>query len=318
MNSDLINVIVIHILVFVIVYFINLKRDVINNTYIYVWPLWGIGNRLRTIRVAYHVAKITKRKICIIEHDDDGFKGSMQNMFNFPFKHVGVRFFENIICKLHDVPIIEFNEQCSYVGSITQFQNYKSFCIKACEIKINDSDMNDNSLYYLMKPSFAKKHMLVIEHIKQTRAVGVHIRQGNVNDWQRGYFFGDEWKDISIKDPTSSPQFCCFKDNKKNLSACPSNIQYIESFIEKMQTFPKETIFFVCADRPGCTMYLHQLFPNQIIMNQIDIESEKINTYKGWIDFFCLATCSQIIVSKISSFSDEARRINDITILKLK
>jgi len=318
MNSDILNIIIIHFIVFLVVYIIQVKIDVTNNNYIYVWPLWGIGNRLRTIRVCYNIAKMTNRKICIIEQDDDGFRGSMKKMFNLPFKHISLSFFEKIICKLEEIPMIQFNEQCSYIGSVEDFKQYKSFCLKACEVKLKDIDSYDNSIYDLMKPKFSSKYKNMISKINETKAIGVHIRQGNVNDWHRGYFFGDEWKDISIKQPTSAPQFCCFRDSSKNLSACPSNIQYIEVYIEKMKTFPENTIFFICTDRPGCSLYLHQMFPSRIIMNEIDVENIRVDTYKGWNDFYCLASCSSIIVTNISSFSDEASRVHNIPILEIK
>ena len=152
--------------------------------------------------------------------------------------------------------------------------------------------------------------------IKSNRSnvIGVHIRQGNVNDWHRGYFYGDEWNNISTKEPESSPHFCCFEDSSKNLSACPSNIQHIEQYVTKMRTYPKNTSFFVCSDRIGCLVYLHQIFPNRIIMNEAIIEGKDVDTKRGFDDFICLGACSEIITSKVSSFSDEAKIIRNIKI----
>jgi len=67
--------------------------------------------------------------------------------------------------------------------------------------------------------------------------------------------------------PTSSPQFCCFNDESKNCSAPPSNIEYIDAYINKTNTYPVDTIFFVCSDQTGCLLYLHQMFPNRMMLS---------------------------------------------------
>jgi len=152
---------------------------------------------------------------------------------------------------------------------------------------------------------------------KSGRLVGVHVRQGNVNDWHRGYFFG-EWENISKDQPTSSPHFCCFDNPDKNLSTCPSNTQTIDAYVAKMQQYPPETMFFVCTDRTGCTLYLHQQFPDRVLMNDIYLETKVVNTYRGFVDFLCLSLCNEIVVSRMSSFADEASRIHDIPITKLQ
>ena len=52
-------------------------------------------------------------------------------------------------------------------------------------------------------------------------------------------------------------------------------------------------------------------------MNPTDVGKSQINTKQDWFEFYCLASCSQIITSKVSSFSDEARRVRDVKITKI-
>tara|TARA_Y100000389_G_C17023409_1_gene299938 strand:- start:28 stop:495 length:468 start_codon:yes stop_codon:yes gene_type:complete len=153
-----------------------------------------------------------------------------------------------------------------------------------------------------------------VNDIVRAGAIGVHVRQGNVNDWERGFFFNDEWKDISKRDPTSAPLMCCFKDETKNLSACTSNVTHLERYIEKMNEFPN-AVFFVCSDRPGCLLYLYQKFPNRILSNPPSVEKATIDTDSGMKDFICLSKCTTILCSKLSTFCNEASRINSIPVI---
>ena len=127
---------------------------------------------------------------------------------------------------------------------------------------INVKDGNNNEIFIPFdKPTFPRHQYNFIQKIIKSNAVGVHIRQGNKNDYDRGYFFSEEWRGINERLPKCSPQFCCFADKSKNLSACPSNISPIEKYAEAMKKFPPDTIFFVCADRPVVPFICIKFFP---------------------------------------------------------
>ena len=59
------------------------------------------------------------------------------------------------------------------------------------------------------------------------------------------------------------------------------------------------------------------MFPNRIITNEVMMEGKEVDTIRGFDDFLCLSACSEIITSKISSFSDEAKIIGNIKISTL-
>lgn len=286
---------------------------------LYVWPLWGIGNRLRTVRICHNIACRLGHELIVIEHFDDGFdEPSLVKLLNLPFRSIHLSKFKH----LSNVPLLEYNDQCTLKITTDELDKYKgkSFCIKACEINVqNDNSLNeDNSLYNHVKFNIRSEDAAALSTIFSGRnLVGVHIRQGNVNDWSRGYFFNEEWRNIREREPNSSPQFCCFKDSSKNLSACTSNVTSVELFVQRMKEFPPDTEFFVCADRTGCLLYLHQMFPNRIHMLPIAMQTDKVNTKMGLADFYGLTMCSSVIVSKVSSFADEARRVNNIPVIAL-
>lgn len=292
---------------------------VFNHAVLFVQPLWGIGNRLRTIRKSHALAKQLNRELIIIEHIDDGLKISMKTLFGIRVRHMSLFVFKFLYEK--SCTSFIFNEQCSLKHDLKLFEDVgkKPIFVKACELDIKGVNMNDRGIYKIWKPYIDVKTQQIIKNIKKHKhVVGVHIRQGNVNDWDRGYFFNDEWKDIKHKQPDSAPHFCCYDSKVKNLSACTSNIQPLDGFIKEMKKYRKDTRFYVCSDRVGCVIHLYQLFPGRILSNDIEMETKDLDIYKSMQDFLCLSKCSQIIVSNISSFSDESRRVNNIHVKRIQ
>jgi hypothetical protein len=286
---------------------------------LYVYPLWGIGNRLRTVRVCYNIAQQSGHAIVIVDHIDEGFDHpSLTALAGLPFRHISEKSFKRM-----NLPTLGYNEECTLRVSrenLDIFAN-RSFCIKACEIDIiGETHLNEsNTLYKHVKFNLPFEYHSMFASIRNNpKVIGVHIRQGNVNDWSRGYFFNDEWKDKQLNDPDTSPQFCCFEDASKNLSACTSNVVAVDKYINRMKQFASDTVFFVCADRTGCLLYLHQMFPKRIIMLPLSLETEKVNSQRGMADFYGLSLCPTIMVARLSSFSNEASRVNNSSVIYIE
>jgi len=151
-------------------------------------------------------------------------------------------------------------------------------------------------------------------HLKTNDVVGVHIRQGSLADYQYKNFFG-AWQTHESRLP-GPPHYCCFKDISKNKSSCPSNIQHLEGFVDAMRAYGPLQRFCVVTDRPGCSIDIHSLFPNQIEDMNVFI-GQKTDTTTAVKDWSSLATCKEIIVSDISSFSYEASRVHDAKIIRI-
>jgi hypothetical protein len=303
---------------FVVLLVCKMTSILFNYNVIFVQPLWGIGNRLRTIRKAFSLAKYLNRELVIIEHVDDGLAISMKKLFGIRLRHIPLFIFK--LLYENNCRLFRFNDQCTLKHKVKEFEDVKkqNMFIKACDLNIKGVDLSGRDIYDNWEPYNDLKTQSIMRQIKKhSHVVGVHIRQGNVNDWDRGYFFNDEWKDIKIKEPDSAPHFCCYDSKEKNLSSCTSNIQPLDVFINKMKTYPKETTFYVCSDRVGCVIHLYQLFPGRILSNEIEMETSQLNIYKSMQDFLCLSKCHEIIVSNISSFSDESRLINNIKVIKI-
>ena len=284
---------------------------------VYVCPMWGIGNRLRTLRKGYAVATALGKEFVIVERDDAFFaKTSMGDLWNLPFRHVSMSWF-NDVHRTSTHTLIP--HKCELHTSLTELKPHKNIFIKACDINCEGISKDAHSLYDVIRHDVDPRFKGVVSKVLENRhrIVGVHVRQGSKTDWKRGYFFSDEWDGISKREPSSAPNFCCFEDASKNLSACPSKITYVEAFVEEMRKLPEDTIFFVCSDRPGCHMYIEQTFPKRVLRIPSP-DTESMDVFRDYADFHCLSLCSHIIVSRISSFADEARRPHDVPVTKLE
>ena len=285
---------------------------------LYIAPMWGIGNRLRTIRDAYTLSRTLNRKLVIVEQHDKYFNTSMKALWNFPFPHVSLNAIENLVGK--DVVDIPYNDGCSLKATLGDLKTHaqSDVFVKACGFIIEDMPSN-NDVYSLSQYQIPLAYKSFVDSViaNSSTMVGIHVRQGSVIDWKSGYFFSDDWKDISTREPESAPYFCCHEDKSKNLSACSSTqwLQPIEKYIAKMRSYPADTKFYVASDRVGCAIYLYQTFPGRVFMNDIKLEDGFIHVARDYVDFYCLSLCKEIVVSKVSSFADEARRVRDIPIV---
>ena len=285
---------------------------------LFIAPMWGIGNRLRTIRNAYTLSQILNRELVIVEQYDKYFDANMRDLWHFPFPHVSLKAIENRIG--NDMVDVPMDYACTVKARPDDLKAHahSDVFMKACELLIEDTPSN-NDLYALSQYQIPLKYKSLIEFViaNSAKMVGIHVRQGSVIDWKSGYFFSDDWDDISTREPESAPYFCCHEDRSKNLSACSSThwLQPIEKYIAKMRSYPPDTKFYVASDRVGCAIYLYQTFPGRIFMNDIKLEDGFVHVERDYVDFYCLSMCTEIVVSKVSSFSDEARRVRDIPIV---
>ena len=268
----------------------------------YVKAIWGLSNRLRTFRKAYCVCRRTGRELVIVDGNIDagGCDTHIERLVTFP----GVQFVQE---NPTDVHTIYPNVACCFDGNVP---DGTIFFDRICDLNpegFDDTDDDTNMLYQIMKLSGEVESTIreTMDKIDKGPTIGLHIRQGSVSDWHFGNFFG-AWKDDKLENPDMEPHFCCFANKNKNLSSCPGNETVIETFMDAMDLEPSDVRFFVASDRTGCTLYLHQHYPNRILTTGIKIHDSKPDTFYGFMDWYCLAMCDSLIVSQISSFSYEA------------
>jgi hypothetical protein len=273
--------------------------------YIIVDAEWGMCNRLRTYNTVYELGGRVGRQTIIVNDADQYhqfFGGDWEQLIQIPIPMVKRSFLEG----KQLATVGTSNEDCGITVKLEDLLKVqdKYILIRSCDV-IVDIELRDE-FYKLLRPSERVLEIIRenLNRIQSERCVGVHIRQGNMSDYNYGYFFG-KWDNSAAGE---NPLFCCFADPLKNLSACPANVIVIERFVEAMRAEGDNTVFFVCTDRPGCMLWLEQMFPKRILYNKIQIEYD-VDVFQAFCDWYCLANCRRMILSGPSSFSTEAAKL---------
>lgn len=301
------------------------------NNVVVLKPQWGLGNRLRTIRKAYIISKILNRRLVIVEHQDHGFDhhsirellelSDIESIHESAFKIIRKNKLKQGLLKYikRDIHI----GKCETIvneSRIQELKNTKSNVLiyfKTCDFLFKGSfqHLEYDRSFYTEAPSIFTKNKETLRSMfsqnknihRASRIVGIHIRQGNVNDYKKGNFFGS-WDN---SDTTMAPYFPQFLDQSKNLSAYHPSAPPMEYFMRLIDSYHESVIFFVCSDRIGTLIYLHQKYPNRILMNPIVLQNELPNTAYGLKDLIALSKCDEIIATGIGSFSRECAVINN-------
>jgi hypothetical protein len=269
---------------------------------LFLRTMWGLANRMRTMRVALDVCRALGWRLVVVHADDKGYRGEPpEDLFVVP----GIEY-------ASEVPMgtktIEYNvkNDCTLDMSLEEIrigaEGLPAVCIHACGIQV--AGMADDSVMYkTMRPTpkVLEACRIALKALETTKSpVGVHIRQGSVADFKLGYFFA-KWEN---SDQSVMPIGCCLNDNKQK-TPCPENAPIAERFAERMKAMPEDAVFFVCSDRPGCIEYLEHLFPGRIAKNAW-VNTFDNDAFGAFCDWYCLSMCSTLILSSVSSFSREA------------
>lgn len=300
-------------------------------------PQWGLGNRLRTIRKAYIISKLLNRRLVIVEHKDHGFDHhSIRELLELSdIKSIHESAFKMIRKNKLKQGLLKYIKRDIHIGKcetiindsrMHELKNTRSNVLiyfKTCDFLFEGSLQHfkfDRS-FYTETPSIFTKNKETLRSMfsqnknihRASRIVGIHIRQGNVNDYIKGNFFG-KWDN---SDMTMAPYFPQFLDQSKNLSAYHPRAPPMEYFIRLIDSYDESVIFFVCSDRIGTLIYLYQKYPNRILMNPIVLQNELPDTAYGLKDLVALSKCDEIIATGIGSFSTESAVIRNIPLKRV-
>ena len=271
---------------------------------LYLRTMWGLANRLRTMRVALDICRALGWRLVVVHVDDKGYEGAPpEDLFAVP----GIEYAKAVP---RGTKTIAYNvkNDCSLDMSLEKIriraEGLPAVCIYACGLKVAGiPDARPSVMYETMHPTpkVLEACSIALKALETTKnPVGVHIRQGSVPDFKLGYFFG-KWDN---SDQSVMPIGCCVNDNKQKIP-CPENAPIAERFVEKMKAMPKDAVFFVCSDRPGCIEYLEDVFPGRIATNAW-VDTFDNDAFGAFCDWYCLSMCSTLILSGTSSFSREA------------
>ena len=280
-----------------------------SSTTLHVETLWGLANRLRTMRVAYDLCRETGWRLVIVHNPDKGYGGAHpRELFDIP----GIEYATTTPPKALKL-VYNVKNDCHFKMGLKELRRKTAgrahVAIKACGLDIPGLDMSKKTMYDRMTvaPRVLEACKPVLDVFASGKTVaGVHIRQGSAPDFAYGYFFGDWKKKPSDKEPTG----CCHADKEATGDTpCPGNAPVVERFAKRMRKMPPETVFFVCSDRPGCLAFLRAEFPGRVLSNDW-VRTDENDAFGAFCDWYCLSRCSSLILSGSSSFSHEARHVS--------
>ena len=279
---------------------------------LYLRPFWGIGNRLRTLRVAFDLARVLKRRLVLVESVDVGCDVYLTTLLDVPVD--GILYTKALVPLYRTTIKSNGKGDCSLTMPLEEFKKIsnKALLIEACTLNV--AGLEETSEFYERtspRPMITRPMRNMLEMVRNANAVGVHIRQGTVSDYKQGFFFG-KWKNSSSEIPIG----CCSKALVGDEVVCPTSAPCVDGFVAKMKEYPPETIFYVASDRPGCLLQLKEIYGNRILHQPIEIESST-NSVRGMRDFVALSSCRELIISNVSSFSGEASRVNNIQRIRI-
>ena len=142
-------------------------------------PIWGLGNRIRTLRHCFELGKKTARDVILVDqHDDTFFIGSLKDALKLtlPSVHANTAFD-------YDKKIYPDDGKCELFLTSEQIREIAEFngdvyIDGVCHIQSNEN--LDTREMWKMHPF----------HMNQNDLVGVHIRQGSLTDYEYQNFFG--------------------------------------------------------------------------------------------------------------------------------
>lgn len=275
---------------------------------LYVRPFWGIGNRLRTLRVAYDLARELGRPLVLVDEVDGGCSLRLSDMLDLPVARVLTHRRQVPWCATR----LRYNAPsgCALELPLGAFRGTPgNILLEACQLRV-DGLADSGDFYRNVRPKRRLREALASVAARLGESVGVHIRQGSIADYRKGNFFGT-WDNSSPEEPVG----CCVAGSESP-ALCPPTAPKLNAFIRRMHGYPEDTEFFVASDRPGCIQRLHAEFPGRI--HHLPLRAEHtLDTFRGMCDFLALSMCRELLVTGISSFSKEAavvRRIPSITV----
>lgn len=275
---------------------------------LYVRAIWGIGNRLRTLRVAYDLARELGRPLVLVDELDEFCSLRLSDLLHLPVARVLTHRRLVPRCAVR----LRYNTPagCGLQLPLDAFRAIPGdILIEACHLRV-DGLADSSAFYRHVRPKQRLRDALAPLSARLQDCVGVHIRQGSIADYRKGNFFG-AWDNSSRKDPVG----CCVAGSETP-SLCPSSAPKLDVFVDGMRRYPGDTAFFVASDRPGCIQRLHAEFPGRILHLPVRVERE-LDTFRGMCDFLALSACRELLVTRVSSFSDEAAAVRGIPRVKL-
>lgn len=276
-----------------------------------VKPMWGLGNRLRTMSGAFTAAKRLNVRCLIFWEKNHHFPQDITELYsNIP-----------IITTIPSDMKIEASGKgkCEWESTLETLENKLPCMISSCSFAINDTDEYRHEFYQWVQlapmVSWWIGEYSDLLHNTTKKTLGLHLRQGDIADAKDNWFFG-QWSGRPGFVHSDSDLACC-SDKNSNSPGCPSNIDTIDKRLMdiKNENIDSKTNIWVATDRKNCIeVFEEKLKPASVIhlgslyLNRRNAKGRDMR--KALVDMYMLAKCDHFYGSPISSFTDEVKVIN--------
>ncbi len=271
-------------------------------------PMWGLGNRLRTMSGAFTAAKrLNVRCLIFWEKNHHSPQDITELYSNIP-----------ITTRIPGDMKIEANGRgkCEWDSTLETLENKLPCVITSCNFVIKDTDKHRHEFYqWVQLAPMVSKWIGQYSQLLHNKSIGLHLRQGDITDAKDDWFFG-KWSGKPKFVHSESDLACCSNKNS-NSHICPSNIETIDKRLMdiKNENIDSKTIIWVATDRKNCIkVFEEKLKPASVIhlgsLNYNRKNATGRDMRNALVDMYMLAKCNRFYGSSISSFTDEVKVIN--------
>ena len=271
-------------------------------------PMWGLGNRLRTMSGAFTAAKRLNVRCFIFWEKNDHFPQDITELYsNIP-----------ITTRIPDNMKIEASGKgrCEWENTLENLENKLPCIISSCNFLIKDTDKYRHEFYQWVQLSpIVSKLIGQYSQLLDNKSIGIHLRQGDIADAKDDWFFG-KWSGKPKIVHSESDLVCCSNKNS-NSHTCPSNIDTIDKRLMdiKNENIDSKTNIWVATDRKNCIKVFEEKLKPASVIHLGSLKFNRKNStgrdmQNALIDMYMLAKCIRFYGSHISSFTDEVKVIN--------
>jgi len=262
---------------------------------IYVRPTWGLSNRLRTIAGAFVVGRAVGRNVVVIWGTSPQCPQNLTDFFqgvpSAPGPPAGAALLQR------NPRTCEF--RADNLSGLEQVPGDRPIYVNGCDFAVKHvTDQRYLAFHALhLQPALRAEARALIALIRRPgrRAVGVHIRQGSLQDARQGAFFGPFRRPPA--GTTGLP--CCTEGGPRWV--CPARARPLGSYAAAMRKaagVAASSVFFVAADRPSCLSRLERQPGGLDIVHSHLPATDRAgsnNATAAILDMYGLAVCERVI-----------------------
>lgn len=275
------------------------------NSKLYIIPTGGLANRMRAIASAYSLSKATKRRLCVIWHEDKGLNADFKELFEYDVSLFEIKRLNPIKYKFfYEVP----RKSNFYFSSIAHL-----FSDKIWIYQLDQKDFKMNEDFFLQKVVSTGKDVV----IKSCYSFFSFTREDILSLFPPSKKVKEREKEIlEYHNPAVALQIRR-TDNVWAIQHSP--LELFETVIDEEYKRNEDVKIFLATDDESVKRRLKDKYGKIIVSNP---KEARRDTLEGMVDAFAemeiMSKCERIYGSYWSSFSEIAAMMGNSDLIVLK